>query len=235
MNKKGFAFIFARKGSKGLPGKNTRALGGRPLIEWTLNYLCESDKIDKICISSDDEFIITRYTSSYNAKIIAHDRPAHLAGDTVTTEQVLIDACQAMTEYIKDHHFGVYMQITEPYRPKDILDLCVSKYISTEHDTVFAATEYHKNFWVERDTKIERVANENDFNKPRQCKVPLIREDTGVCLVADMSIFARGSRIGENPSFVLYHHLGSLIDIHDADDLKLAQLLFDQSFVTRDL
>ena len=42
MKKLGFAFILARKGSKGLERKNIRHLGGKPLIEWTLDYLQRS-------------------------------------------------------------------------------------------------------------------------------------------------------------------------------------------------
>ena len=32
------AFIFARGGSKGLPGKNIRSLGGKPLIAWSIEH-----------------------------------------------------------------------------------------------------------------------------------------------------------------------------------------------------
>ena len=47
MNKLGFAFILARRGSKGLERKNIRHLGGKPLSEWTLEYLHKSTKRSK--------------------------------------------------------------------------------------------------------------------------------------------------------------------------------------------
>ena len=51
---KGVAFLLARSGSKGLLGKNTHLLSGKPLIEWTLDYLISSTLIHTVFISSDD-------------------------------------------------------------------------------------------------------------------------------------------------------------------------------------
>lgn len=225
MNKKGFAFILARKGSKGLPHKNIRHLGGRPLIEWTLNYLCESEKIDRVCISTDDKFILDRYRNGYNDKILMHRRPDELGADYTTTEEVLVDACEAMKAHIQNNHFGVYMQITEPFRPRNILDLCIDKFKAGSHDSVFAATEYHKNFWTEGQSQLKRISNNKDFYTPRQKKKSTIREDTGICLVSEISTFIKGKRIGDKPGYVFYDHPGSMVDIHSESDLNFAKSL----------
>ena len=168
MTGKGFAFIFARRGSKGLKRKNIQLLGGRPLIEWTLDYLCGSSFVNKVCISTDDEFILDRYDANYSRKIITHLRPEHLCGDLITTEEVLADAYTAVMHLIKKHHIGVYMQITEPFRPDNILDLCAEKHLVGHHASVFAATEYHKNFWIEQDNDLIRANYTKNFNSPRQ-------------------------------------------------------------------
>jgi len=223
MDKIGFAFLFARKGSKGLPRKNIRLLGGRPLIEWTLDYLCHSAVVDKVCVSTDDDLILERYNSSYNPKIISYKRPGYLGGDDITTEEVLVDACNAMKPHIQEKHIGVYMQVTEPFRPGKILEECMKKYEAEDHDCVFAATKYHKNFWMESQPVLRRLSNDEDFNFPRQKKLPVIREDTGICLVADIKLFAQGLRIGKNPGYVFYDHVGGLIDIHTEADLNFAE------------
>lgn len=223
MDRIGFAFLFARKGSKGLPRKNIRLLGGRPLIEWTLDYLCQSAVVDKVCISTDDDCILGMYNSSYNPKIIPYKRPAYLGGDNITTEEVLVDACNAMETHIQERHIGVYMQVTEPFRPVKILEECMAKYEVGDHDCVFAATKYHKNFWMDTEIGLRRVSNDEDFNLPRQKKLPVVREDTGICLVADINLFAQGLRIGKNPGYVFYDHVGSFIDIHTEADLSFAE------------
>ena len=223
MNDKGIAFILARRGSKGLKRKNIQLLGKRPLIEWTLDYLCNSSYVEKVCISSDDDEIIQKYNLNYSNKIICIKRPKYLSGDLVTTEKVLKHAVESLSCLIKNHHFGIYMQITEPFRPKNILKLCVEKYNCGNYDSVFAATEYHKNFWIETKGNLKRFNNNKNFSLPRQIKKSLIREDTGICLVSDISLFSTGKRIGVCPGYVIYNHPGSLIDIHTKEDLDFAE------------
>ena len=47
------AFIFARGGSKGLPGKNIRLLGNKPLIAWSIQHAKSVDRIDRVLVSTD--------------------------------------------------------------------------------------------------------------------------------------------------------------------------------------
>ena len=51
------AFIFARGGSKGLPGKNIRPLGGKPLIAWSIEHARAVSRIDRVIVSTDSEEI----------------------------------------------------------------------------------------------------------------------------------------------------------------------------------
>ena len=50
-NKKLFALIPARGGSKGLPNKNLKEIGGRSLVEWALFTAKQCDFIDHIIVS----------------------------------------------------------------------------------------------------------------------------------------------------------------------------------------
>ena len=54
--KANYLFIIpARKGSKGIPNKNTKLLNGKPLINYTLDYASKvSTGLDKVCITTDD-------------------------------------------------------------------------------------------------------------------------------------------------------------------------------------
>ncbi|RYE87047.1 MAG: hypothetical protein EOO75_14955, partial [Myxococcales bacterium] len=51
------ALITARGGSKGLPGKNVRPLGGRPLVAWSVEAARASRYVDRVVLSSDDAAI----------------------------------------------------------------------------------------------------------------------------------------------------------------------------------
>jgi len=49
--------ILARGGSKRVPGKNIRVLGGKPLIAWTIEAAHQSGVLSDIVVSTDDEAI----------------------------------------------------------------------------------------------------------------------------------------------------------------------------------
>ena len=51
------AFIFARGGSKGLPGKNIRPLNGKPLIAWSIEQALSVERIDRVIVSTDSDEI----------------------------------------------------------------------------------------------------------------------------------------------------------------------------------
>jgi N-acylneuraminate cytidylyltransferase len=73
-----FAFVFARGGSKGLPGKNLLPLGGVPLIGHSINVAKALPQVSKVFVSTDDAEI-KKVAEHYGAEVI--DRPAGLAGD----------------------------------------------------------------------------------------------------------------------------------------------------------
>jgi CMP-N,N'-diacetyllegionaminic acid synthase len=83
------ALIPARGGSKRLPGKNMLPLGGKPLVAHTIEVVIESKLFDVIIVSSDDEKVL-HFAKNYR-NVQAWSRPKHLAADTATTSQVLLD------------------------------------------------------------------------------------------------------------------------------------------------
>jgi len=74
------ALIPARAGSKRVPSKNTRMLGGHPLIAYTLAAARSSGVFDAVIVSTDSEetaAIARRYGGE-----VPFLRPAEMAGDT---------------------------------------------------------------------------------------------------------------------------------------------------------
>ena len=72
--------IGARKGSKGVPGKNFRMICGKPLIDWSLDQLFASSRVDAVVVSTDDEAIYDHAVAK--GALTIGLRPAHLATDT---------------------------------------------------------------------------------------------------------------------------------------------------------
>ncbi len=72
--------IGARKGSKGVPGKNFRTICGKPLIDWSLDQLFAHPAVGAVVVSTDDAAIYDHAVARGALPIGL--RPAHLATDT---------------------------------------------------------------------------------------------------------------------------------------------------------
>ena len=69
-------------------------------------------------------------------------------------------------------------------------------------------------------------------NLPRQKKIPILREDTGVALASRFSVLKKNnSRIGKKILIEPYEGLAGLIDVHDKNDLRLARLMLKNNLV----
>lgn len=106
--------IPARKGSKRLPGKNTRMLGGKPLIAWTIEAARQSQYLTHLACSTDDEAVM-RICVDRGVDVIV--RPAELATDEARSEDVVL------------HALGLYpcdyvclLQPTSPFRVAEDID-----------------------------------------------------------------------------------------------------------------
>jgi CMP-N,N'-diacetyllegionaminic acid synthase len=107
--------IPARAGSKGLPGKNTKVLGDKPLIMHTINFALENIKNgDELCISTNDEMVMEI------AKGIGIDipfvRPNELASDTASTYDVVMHAINYFEKSKKHFDLILLLQPTSPFR-----------------------------------------------------------------------------------------------------------------------
>lgn len=109
--------IPARGGSKGIPHKNIKELGGKPLICYTID-LARSLVSDKdICVSTDDMEII-RVVENYGLKV-PFVRPAYLATDTMGTYEVLLHALDFYEKNGKKFDNIILLQCTSPFRRID--------------------------------------------------------------------------------------------------------------------
>jgi len=106
--------IPARGGSKGVPRKNIKLLGGKPLIQYTIEAAREVFPDEVICVSTDDE-AIRSIVESLGLKV-PFLRPAELATDQSGTYEVLL---HAIDYYEKTGYYPdtlILLQATSPFR-----------------------------------------------------------------------------------------------------------------------
>jgi CMP-N-acetylneuraminic acid synthetase len=159
-------FILARKGSKGLKNKNLIKLDNKPLIEYTIEYAKKCKYISHILISTDDIRIVK--IAKKHKCIVIYPRPKKLSNDKAKTKPALLHAAKYFINNIGIFDIYAYLQITEPLRPKNILNLCIKKLMDNNKiDSAFAGYEMHKNFWIKDKSTFTRISPLNEINLPR--------------------------------------------------------------------
>ncbi len=106
------AIVPARKGSKGLPGKNGRVLLGRPLLSWSVAAALGSRCVDRIIVSTDDA-VLAEIAREAGAEV-PFMRPMHLAEDRTPSADVILHALDMLAEL--GDSFG-YIVLLEPTSP----------------------------------------------------------------------------------------------------------------------
>ncbi len=150
------AIIPARGGSKGVPRKNIKLLGGKPLIYYILSAALKSKALDYVAVSSEDEEIlnITKKYGEGNNKFILVKRPKYLSKDTTLAQPVLKHAIDEI-ENKKGYKFDyiVMLQATTPFVVSSDIDNAVKKIIKTKADSVVSVYQINDTHPV----KIKRI------------------------------------------------------------------------------
>ncbi|WP_440619453.1 acylneuraminate cytidylyltransferase family protein [Candidatus Pelagibacter sp. HIMB1493] len=223
-------FILARKNSKGLKNKNIVKLLKKPLIYYTVKFAKSSKLVSKVIVSTDDNRIsnIAKKLGCY----VIYPRPKKLSNDSAKSEDALIHAINNYEANFDKISAFSYLQITEPLRPKNILDKCIKVFNKKKCDSVFAAFKTHKNYWIKDKKNYFRISPKKQSFLPRQIKSPVLREDTGVALITKKeNLYKYKSRLGRKIEIIEYDSFHGLVDIHTSKDLKLAKILLKNKII----
>lgn len=110
------AVISARGGSKGIPRKNIKPLGGKPLIQWTIDAAKHSKHLNRVIVSTEDPEI-ARVSSELGADI-PYVRPSNLATDGTPGLAPVLHALKQLPEY----EWVMLLQPTSPLRITEDID-----------------------------------------------------------------------------------------------------------------
>jgi len=130
--------IPARGGSKRLPRKNVLPLAGRPLIAWTITAALEAHTIERVIVSTDDAEIADT-AHHHDAEVL--ERPAALASDTATTQEVLLHALRVLGEAGEHYDYVVVLQPTSPLRRAGDIDGAIHLLLERQADAVVSVCE----------------------------------------------------------------------------------------------
>jgi CMP-N,N'-diacetyllegionaminic acid synthase len=142
--------IPARAGSKGVPRKNIRPVGNKPLIAWTCEAALSAPSLTRSIISTDDQTVID-IARAMNMEV-PFIRPSELASDTTLAIDVVIHALNWLSEnedYYPD--FVLWLQPTSPLRTSEDIEAAISIQREKSAQSVISVcpVEHHP-MWMKR-------------------------------------------------------------------------------------
>ncbi|RLC16082.1 MAG: acylneuraminate cytidylyltransferase family protein [Deltaproteobacteria bacterium] len=187
-NKKILAIIPARGGSKGVPGKNIKLAGGKPLIAWIIEAAKSSIYIDRLMLSSDDNQIIS-VAKNYGCEV-PFVRPSDLAQDDSSASDAILHALNEISGY----DYVMLLQSTSPLTIVKDIDGCIESCIGSNVKSTISVTEPDKSpYWMfsmGKDKRLAPVLGEKYLRRPRQ-ELPIVYIPTGAIYIAEIEWFLK--------------------------------------------
>lgn len=228
------AVILARAGSKGVPGKNTAMIGGRPCVAWTIEHALQTPGVARVLVSTDDARVM-EIAGAMRAEIVV--RPPALASDGASVDDA---ARHALDELEKRHGTSdapiVILYANVPVRPRDLSRRALDRLAESGADSVqsFARVGKHHPWWTARVGEGGRLsAWEGDalFHGVyrRQLLPPAYVPDGGVMALTRRALRREIPGVPDGPHAFLgldrraiETHEGEVVDIDSPIDLLVA-------------
>ncbi|GAA2871073.1 acylneuraminate cytidylyltransferase [Microbacterium arabinogalactanolyticum] len=216
------AIIPARGGSKGVPGKNLRRVGGIPLVERAVRAASAASGVDLVVVSTDDA-AIAAVAEGAGARVVA--RPAELAGDTASSESALLHALDVLESEGARVGTIVFVQATSPFIPSEGIAEAVDQIVSGRFDSVFSAYETYGFLWRRNAEGRAAAINHDAAHRPRrQDREPHYLE-TGAFYAFDAVGFRRFQHRFFGQVGIVEVPESSAVEIDDEQQLALAEAL----------
>jgi CMP-N-acetylneuraminic acid synthetase len=132
------AVIPARGGSKRVPGKNIRPLGGKPLIEWSIDVAENNADISDVLVSTDDDAIAE--VARRAGALVPWLRPAELATDSAAS----VDVCLHALDWYESARGKVdglmLLQPTSPFRSRETVQRALELFCGNSRRSVIGVS-----------------------------------------------------------------------------------------------
>lgn len=181
------ALIPLRGGSKSIPLKNIKSIGGKPLCAWVLEAATGAASIDHVYVSTDSDRIKS-VVRSLGLDVAIVDRPAMYATDEASTESVMLHFMEKV-----DFDVLVTIQATSPLLKSWHLNDALCKFEREDFDSMLSAVRTERFFWREDGTPI----NYDPSSRPRRQEFAGSLMENGAFYITKRRILAKiGCRLG---------------------------------------
>jgi len=226
------AIIPARGGSKGVPGKNTKLLNGKPLIAYTSEIALQSKHLKEIIVSTEDAQIME--VAQNLGLQVPFIRPKALAQDNTPTIDVIIHALQW---YEKQNIFFdavCLLQVTSPFRTVAFVDEAIEKFIASSCDSLVSVQkvpqEYNPHWTFEVNAKGNlKIATGEAEIIPRRQELPMsYHRDGSIYITKTGVLLQQHSLYGKSTAFI-ESPTESYVNIDTMEDWKKAEQMINKA------
>jgi YrbI family 3-deoxy-D-manno-octulosonate 8-phosphate phosphatase len=219
------ALIPARGGSVGVPRKNVRLLGGRPLVAWSIVHAQNTPSVGRVVVSTDDREI-AQVARDWGAEVL--HRPSALASATASSEAALLHALQTL-EAREGYRpeLVAFLQATSPLRQPDDLEHAIQTLRAEGADSLFSSGPSHGFLWRIEDEGPSPF-NYDPRHRPRRQDAPEdVIENGSIYLFRPSVLLETGSRLGGR---IAVHRMGAhdSFQVDEPEDLTLMEALIAQ-------
>lgn len=220
------AVVPARGGSKGLPGKNLRPLGERPLIAWSIEAGLQSRYVDRLIVSTDSSEIAQAARAA--GAEVPFMRPAELASDSAKSIDAILHAIDwhERAELLFD--LVLVLQPTSPLRTSEDIDRAIELLFARQALAAVSVCETEHHPWwsntLPADGNMASFLRPEALNTNRQELPPCYRLN-GAIYLADTH-FLKSSRSFYGPeTFACVMPAERSVDIDNLLDFHLAEAI----------
>ena len=224
------AVIPARGGSKRVPRKNLRLLGGKPLLSFSIEAAQKARHVGRIVVSSEDEEILAiagAYDRSYPLL-----RPAELATDLASGISVVQHALSVLEPSEGRYAVIVVLQCTSPFVSGEDIDRCIELLRRTGADSAVSVMKVAHDV---HPAKLKRMEGdrllpylEEERGRMAEHELPEVYVRNTAIYAARRELVDEGRVIGDDCRGYVMPRDRS-VDINDELDLAFAEFLFARS------
>ncbi len=226
---KNYAFIFARGGSKGLPGKNIKPLAGKPLLQYSIDTALACPSIEKVFVSTDD-IQIAEVARSGGAIVI--ERPDELANDTSPEWLSWRHAVTWVQENYGLFDRFISLPATSPLRSVEDVENAIRKLTVVDADICISVTPASRspyfNMVKQTDSGLVELVNQPSDEVTRRQDAPNVFDITTVVYVTTPAFVLNQYGIFSGNVTSIEIPKERAVDIDDIYDFKLAQVLIQE-------
>lgn len=218
------ALIPARGGSKRLPRKNVRPLGGKPLIQWTIEVATSISGICDILVSTDDYEIglIARNAGAF----VPWYRPSKLATDTASSVDVALHALTYYSKTISPVDGLLILQPTSPFRTTTTIKAGINKFLSNPEQSIIGVTptsDHPFSSFKIKNGFLEPFNKKNDSRFQSQSLSPTYSINGSLYIVPSNFLLEKQSLYTPNTRPLIINDSRESLDIDTLEDWQLAE------------